>query len=114
MRAVEGAQAEIVEAVVIVAGQARRARSSSSQIHSRKRSFNLLLFLPRGNGFLLVDDAGVLVDLVIGGRRASVERMLDQVGRKRPRRAIGRRVADVGFRGAVERRPSRWRWRRHG
>ena len=61
---------------------------------------DLLLRLARGDGFLLVDDAGVLVDLVVNGGRASVERIVDQIGSKRPRRAPGRGVADARFRAA--------------
>ena len=44
MRAVEFAQTQIVEAVVIVAGQPRRARSSSSQTQVRNRSLSCCCF----------------------------------------------------------------------
>ena len=55
MRAVEAAQAQIVEAVVIVAGQPRRARAVFPD-PLPEAILQLLLFFARGDGLLLVDD----------------------------------------------------------
>ena len=96
MRAVIGAQADIVERVVIEPGQTLGALLVLPDPFAEP-VLDLLLRLARGNGFLLVDDARVLVDLVVDGGRASVERVLDQVGSKRPRRAPGRGVADIAI-----------------
>ena len=113
VRAVIGAQAEIVERVVVKRAS-RCARSSSCHIHSLNRSLSFCCASRAAMRLLLVDDARVLVDLVVNRGRASVERVLDQVGCQRPRRAPGRRVADAGFRGSCRASAPRWRWRRNG
>ena len=94
MRAVEAAQAQVVEAVVVVARQpcARRAVLPDPLPEA---VFQLLLLLARGDGFLLVDDPRPVLQLVIGRRRAAVERLLDQVRRAKPRGSVRRRVADA-------------------
>ena len=94
MRSVECAQAQIVEAVVVLARQARSAFGVLPDPFA-EAVLDLLLLLARGDGFLLVDDARAIVPLVIGGRRASVESILDKVGGAEARGAVGRGVADV-------------------
>ena len=101
MRSVISAQADIVEPVVIEPGETLRAFLVLPDPFAESVP-DLLLRLARGNGFLLVHHAGVLVDLVVNGGRAAVQRIVDQVGGKRPRRSPGRGVADVGFGAVVE------------
>src|SRR5580704_3840424 len=101
VRSVIGAQADIVERVVIEPGKTPGAFLVLPYPFAEPVP-DLLLRLARGNGFLLVHDAGVFVDLVVNRGRASVERVVDQVGRKSPRCSPSRGVADVRFRGAVE------------
>ena len=94
MRAVEGAQAQIVEAVVVIAGEPWCALGVLPDPFA-EAVLELLLFLARGDGLLLVDDAGAVLALVIGGRRAPVEGVLDEVGGAKARRAVSRGVADA-------------------
>ena len=101
MRSVISAQADVVERVVIEPGKTLGAVLVLPYPFAEP-VLDLLLRLARGNRFLLVHDAGVLVDLVVDSGRASVKRIVDQVGRKRPRRSPGRRVADIRFCSAVE------------
>ena len=101
VRSVIGAQADVVERVVIEPGKPLRAFLVLPYPFAEP-VLDLLLRLARGNRFLLVHYAGVFVDLVVNGGRASVERVVDQVGSQRPRRPPGRGVADVRFRVAVE------------
>jgi hypothetical protein len=65
--------------------------------------FELLLPFTGRDGLPLVDDAGFVRALVIGGGNAAIERLLDEVGGVKARRAVGGRVADFGFGVAVER-----------
>ena len=108
MRAVEAAQAQIVEAVVVLAGQPRGALAVFPDPFP-EAILQLLLFFAGGDGFLLVDDARSVLVLVIGGRRAAVEGLLDQLGGAEARRAVRRRVGDVLFLAASRSRRSRSR-----
>jgi hypothetical protein len=58
MRAVIGAQPQIVERVVVIAGKPASAFLVPPDPLA-KSVFELLLRLARGQGFLLVDDAGI-------------------------------------------------------
>ena len=111
MRAVEAAQAQIVEAVVVFAGQPRCARAVLPD-PLPEAVLQLLLFFARGDGLLLIDDPRSVLVLVIGGRHAAIERLLDQLGGAKARRAVRRRVGDVVFLAASRSRPSRSRWAR--
>ena len=91
VRAVIGAQADIVEPVVVEPGKALRALLVLPYPFA-EAVLELLLRLAGGNRLLLVDDARIFVDLVINRRRSAIERVVDQVGGKRPVRAVGRGV----------------------
>ncbi len=71
VRAVIGAQAQIVEGVVVIAGEPVGAFLVPPYPFA-KSFFKLLLRLAGGNGLLLIDDARVLVDLVVNRGRAAV------------------------------------------
>lgn len=101
MRAVEAAQAQIVEAVVIVAGKARRARRVLPDPFA-KSILQLLLLLSSCDGFLLVDGARAVVMFVIGGRRASVQGVLDEARGVKALSSPGRGVADARFHAIVD------------
>jgi len=101
VRAVECAQAQIVEAVVIVAGQARRARAVLPHPFA-EAVFQLLLLFPRGDGLLLVDRARSIGLFVIGGRGATVQGMLDEAGCLKALRAVGRGIADTRLRAVID------------
>ena len=86
VRAVIGAQAQVVERVVVIAREPVGA-VLVLPYPLAESVLQLLLRLARRKRLLLIDDACVLVDLVVNRRRASVERILDEVGRPRARRA---------------------------
>jgi hypothetical protein len=94
VRSVVGAEPDVIEPVVIEPGKTPGAILVLPYPLAEPVP-DLLLRLARGNGFLLVDDTGVSVDLVVNSGRASVERVVDQVGRQSPRRSPSRGVADV-------------------
>ena len=88
VRAVEGAKADIVERIVV---EARKPVSALFVLPNPLAEFllQLLLLLARRKCLLRVDDAGVLVDLVVDGGRAPVKRVLDEIRRRHPVRAVG-------------------------
>ena len=100
MRAVEFPQADVVEAVVVLAGEPGRTLRVFPDPFAEP-VLELLLFLARGDGFLLIDHARAVFALVIGGRRAAVEGILDEVGRAKARSAEGRGVGDAGLGGVI-------------
>jgi hypothetical protein len=94
MRAVEAAQAQIVEAVVIFARQPRRPRAVFPY-PLPESIFQLLLLFARRDGLLLIDDPRSVLPLVVSGRHAAIERLVDQLGGAEPRRAVRRGVGDA-------------------
>src|ERR1035438_5988480 len=94
MRAVEATQAQIVEPVVIVARQPRGPRAVLPD-PLPEAVFQLLLLFASDDSFLLIDDAALVRQLVVGGRHAPVERLLDQVRSAKPRRSVRRCIADA-------------------
>jgi hypothetical protein len=102
VRSVVAPQADIVEPVIVKPGQPRGAFLVLPYPFA-EAVLDLLLGLARRNRFLLVDDAGVFIDLVVDRGRASVERIINEIRRQCPRRPMGGRVADGRFRGIVER-----------
>jgi hypothetical protein len=107
MRAVERAQTQIVEAVVIVARQPRGAVGIFPDPFAEP-VLDLLLLLAGGDCLLLIDDARSVFAFVISGGRASVQSGLDELGGPEPRGAVRRRVADIpARRGLHFQRPGR-------
>ena len=85
MRAVEFPQADVVEAVVVLAREPGRTLRVFPDPFP-EAVFELLLFLAGGDGFLLIDHARPVFVLVISGGRAAVEGVLDEV--ERAKRAV--------------------------
>ncbi len=88
VRSVIGAQADVVESVVIEPGKPLGAFLVLPYPFAEPVP-DLLLRLPRGDGFLLVHHTGVFIDLVVNGGRASVQRIVNQVGGQRTWRPPG-------------------------
>src|ERR1700677_750370 len=87
--------------VVIVAGETSRAVAVFPD-PGAEAILELLLFLPRGDGFLLIDGARSVRVLVIGGRRAAVQGLLDEVGGAETLRPVRCGVGDAPFLGSVD------------
>ncbi len=101
MRAVEAAQAQIVEAVVIFAGQPRRPRAVFPY-PLPEAILQLLLLFARRDRLLLIDDPRSVLPLVIGGRHAAIERLIDQVGGAEARRSVRRGVGNAVFLAGID------------
>src|SRR5580698_9828609 len=61
----------------------------------------LLLFLSGGNRLLLIDGSSAFGVIVVGSRRAPIQRLLDQVGSAEAGSPIRGRVIDHVFRGVI-------------
>src|ERR1700722_7102354 len=101
MRAVEGAQAQIVEAVVVFARQPRRPLAVRPDPFA-ETILQLLLLFTRRDGFLLIDDPRFILPLVISGRHAAVEGLVDELGGAKARRPVSRGIGDAVLLGDVD------------
>src|ERR1017187_576151 len=98
MRPVEIPEPDVVEPEVVVLSQSLGSFAILPN-PIPKPILQLLLFLSGGNRLLLIDGALAFGGLVVGSRRAPIQRLLDQVGSAEAGSPIRRRVADHEFRG---------------
>ena len=100
MRAVIGAEAQVIELIVVLAREPLRAIGILPDPFL-KVVFQFLLAFAGGQGLVLVDDEfGLAIgtgDFVVGGGGAVVEGVLDQHGGGEPGRAVGSGVGSGVF-----------------
>src|SRR5260370_35722720 len=91
MRAIEIAEPKVVKPEVVLLSQPRRAFAIFPNPIA-KAILQLLLFLSGGNCFRLIYDAVSVRVLIVGCRRAPVQRLFDQLGRTEAGGTVGRSV----------------------
>jgi len=101
VRSVVCAQTDIIEPVIVEPGKPPGA-FFVLPYPLAEPVLNLLLRLARRNRFLLVNNTRVFINLVVDGGRASVKRVVNEIGSQCPRSPPCGCITDVRFRGAVE------------
>src|SRR5260370_20165937 len=101
VRTVEIAEPEVVEAEVVLLGEAFRAFLVFPN-PIPKAIYQLLLLLPRSDGLWLIYCASSILVLVVGCRGAPIQRLLYQIGRAKAGGAVGRGVIHNVLRAVVE------------